>query len=310
MGAQVQPTGVKIMKPLTSIAELVQQAEAQGCGLHEAALQVELQVNGQSREAVLAQMQQRLDVMRDSVVRGLAARQGRSLSGMTGGDAARLSAWLEGRTPTTGAIVSRAMLYAIAVNEVNAAMGCIVAAPTAGASGALPGVLFSLQEGLGLAEETVLHGLITAGAVGVIIGWRAMLSGAEGGCQAEVGAGAAMAAAAAVEMQGGTPRQAAHALAITLKNMLGLVCDPVAGLVEVPCILRNASGAAQALVAADLALAGIESLIPPDEVIDAMGQVGRLLDVRFKETAQGGIAASPTGRRLAAQLRSEWGNSS
>jgi len=203
-------------------------------------------------------------------------------------------------------MVSRAMLYAIAVGEVNAAMGCIVAAPTAGSSGVLPGVLFSLQEGLGLSEMTVLQGLITAAASGVVIGWRAMLSGAEGGCQAEVGAAAAMAAAAAVELQGGSPRQSAHALAITLKNMLGLVCDPVAGLVEVPCILRNASGAAQALLAADLALAGVESVIPPDEVIDAMGQVGRLLDVRFKETAQGGIAASPTGKRLAAQLRSEW----
>ncbi|HOV48282.1 MAG TPA: L-serine ammonia-lyase, iron-sulfur-dependent, subunit alpha [Anaerolineae bacterium] len=295
------------MKPLTSIAEWVEQAEAQNCGLHEVALQVEAQVSGQSREAIVAQFQQRLAIMRDSVSRGLATRQGRSLSGMTGGDAQRLAAWLEGRAPASGPILSRAMLYAIAVGEVNAAMGCIVAAPTAGSSGVLPGVLFSLQEGLGLSEMTVLQGLITAGAVGVVIGWRAMLSGAEGGCQAEVGAAAAMAAAAAVELQGGSPRQSAHALAITLKNMLGLVCDPVAGLVEVPCILRNASGAAQALLAADLALAGVESVIPPDEVIDAMGQVGRLLDVRFKETAQGGIAASPTGRRLAAQLRSEWG---
>ena len=294
------------MKPLTSIAEWVEQAEAQNCGLHEVALQVEAQVSGQSREAIVAQFQQRLAIMRDSVSRGLATRQGRSLSGMTGGDAQRLAAWLEGRAPASGPILSRAMLYAIAVGEVNAAMGCIVAAPTAGSSGVLPGVLFSLQEGLGLSEMTVLQGLITAGAVGVVIGWRAMLSGAEGGCQAEVGAAAAMAAAAAVELQGGSPRQSAHALAITLKNMLGLVCDPVAGLVEVPCILRNASGAAQALLAADLALAGVESVIPPDEVIDAMGQVGRLLDVRFKETAQGGIAASPTGRRLAAQLRSEW----
>jgi len=295
------------MKPLTSIAEWVAQAEAQNCGLHEVALQVEAQVSGQSREAIVAQFQQRLAIMRDSVARGLATRQGRSLSGMTGGDAQRLAAWLEGRAPASGPMVSRAMLYAIAVGEVNAAMGCIVAAPTAGSSGVLPGVLFSLQEGLGLSEAAVLQGLITAAASGVVIGWRAMLSGAEGGCQAEVGAAAAMAAAAAVELQGGSPRQAAHALAITLKNMLGLVCDPVAGLVEVPCILRNASGAAQALLAADLALAGIESVIPPDEVIDAMGQVGRLLDVRFKETAQGGIAASPTGRRLAAQLRSEWG---
>jgi len=294
------------MKPLTSIAEWVAQAEAQNCGLHEVALQVEAQVSGQSREAIVAQFQQRLAIMRDSVARGLATRQGRSLSGMTGGDAQRLAAWLEGRAPASGPMVSRAMLYAIAVGEVNAAMGCIVAAPTAGSSGVLPGVLFSLQEGLGLSEAAVLQGLITAAASGVVIGWRAMLSGAEGGCQAEVGAAAAMAAAAAVELQGGSPRQAAHALAITLKNMLGLVCDPVAGLVEVPCILRNASGAAQALLAADLALAGIESVIPPDEVIDAMGQVGRLLDVRFKETAQGGIAASPTGKRLAAQLRSEW----
>ncbi len=293
------------MQLLTSIAEWVAQTETQGCGLHEVALQAEMRASGQSREAVLAQLRERLGIMRDSVARGLAA-QGRSLSGMTGGDARRFGAWLEGRTPATGSVLSRAMLYALAVNEVNAAMGCIVAAPTAGASGVLPGVLFALQETLALPDAEALNGLITAGGVGVIIGWRAMLSGAEGGCQAEVGSGAAMAAAAAVQLQGGSPRQSAHALAIALKNMLGLVCDPVAGLVEVPCILRNAGGVAQALAAADLALAGIESVIPPDEVIDAMGQVGRLLDVRFKETAQGGIAASPTGRRLAAQLRSQW----
>lgn len=293
------------MKPLTSMAEWVTQAEAQGCGLDEIALQVEVQVSGQAREAILGQLRERLNIMRDSVARGLVA-QGRSLSGMTGGDARRFGAWLEGHTPATGSILSRAMRYALAVSEVNAAMGCIVAAPTAGASGVLPGVLFSLQEHGDLSDELVLQGLITAGAVGVIIGRRAMLSGAEGGCQAEVGAGAAMAAAAAVQLQGGTPRQAAHAVAITLKNMLGLICDPVAGLVEVPCILRNAGGVAQALAAADLALAGIESVIPPDEVIDALGQVGRMLDVRFKETAQGGIAASPTGKRLAAQLRSQW----
>lgn len=293
------------MNPLTSIADMVTQAEALGSGLHAIVLQAEQTASGLSREAILERIGERLAVMRRSVEQGLTTPV-RSLSGLTGGNATRLHAWLAGHTPATGSIVSRAMLYAIAVNEVNAAMGCIVAAPTAGSSGTLPGVLFALQEARTLPDARIIEGLLTAGGVGMVIGHRAMLSGAEGGCQAEVGAGAAMAAAAAVELLGGTPRQASHALAITLKNMLGLICDPVAGLVEVPCILRNAGGVAQALAAADLALAGIESIIPPDEVIDALGKVGRLMDVRFKETAQGGVAATPTGRQWAAKLRSEW----
>ncbi|HDQ35020.1 MAG TPA: L-serine ammonia-lyase, iron-sulfur-dependent, subunit alpha [Chloroflexi bacterium] len=293
------------MKPLTSIADLLAQAEAHEVGLHEIILQAEMHASDLTREALRARLAERLEVMRHSVAQGLAP-DGRSLSGLTGGDAHRFQQWLAAHIPATGSIVSRAMLYAIAVNEVNARMGCIVAAPTAGSSGTLPGVLLALQEAHDLPDAALLDGLLTAGGVGMIIGHRAMLSGAEGGCQAEVGAAAGMAAAAAVALLGGTPRQATHALAIALKNMLGLICDPVAGLVEIPCILRNAGGVAQALAAADLARAGIESVIPPDEVIDALGQVGRLMDVRFKETAQGGVAATPTGKRLAAELRSKW----
>ena len=192
-----------------------------------------------------------------------------------------------------------AVARAMAVNEVNAGMGCIVATPTAGSAGILPAVLLTLQEARGFGDEDLVRALFTASGIGAVIVRRAHVSGAAGGCQAETGSAACMAAGAAVELLGGTPHQSAHAVAITMKNMLGLVCDPVAGLVEVPCVKRNAAGAAQCFIAVDLALAGVESIIPADEVIDAMAQIGRRMDERFKETAQGGLAATPTGRRLA-----------
>ncbi len=200
--------------------------------------------------------------------------------------------------------MARAMARAMSVNEVNAGMGCIVATPTAGSAGILPGVLLTLQEAHGLSDEQLVEALFTAGGLGGVIVRRAHVSGAAGGCQAETGSAAAMAAAAAVELLGGSPRQSAQAVAITLANMLGLVCDPVAGLVEIPCVRRNAAGVAQCFVAIDLALAGIASAIPADEVIDAMAGIGRQMDERLRETAQGGLAATPTGRRLAKEV---WG---
>jgi L-serine dehydratase len=193
----------------------------------------------------------------------------------------------------------------MAVNEVNAGMGCIVATPTAGSAGILPAVLLTLQEARGFGDEALVNALFTASGIGAVIFRRASVSGAAGGCQAETGSAAAMAAGAAVELLGGNPRQSAQAVAITMKNMLGLVCDPVAGLVEVPCVKRNAAGAAQCFIAVDLALAGVESVIPPDEVIDAMASIGRRMDERFKETAQGGLAATPTGRKLAEMVWAE-----
>jgi L-serine dehydratase len=190
-------------------------------------------------------------------------------------------------------------MRALAVQEVNAAMGVIVAAPTAGGAGVLPAVLTGLADARGLGDEALIDALATAGLIGAIIAERASLSGAEGGCQAETGAAAGMAAGAAVEMLGGTPAQCGHAVALAQQGTLGLVCDPLGGLVELPCVFRNATGSAIALAAVEMALAGIEFAIPADEVIDTMGQIGREMDVRYRETAGGGLAATPTGRRLA-----------
>jgi L-serine dehydratase len=181
-------------------------------------------------------------------------------------------------------------------------MGRIVAAPTAGASGTLPAVLFSLAKARGFSQSELAKSLVVAGAIGMVIASRASLSGAAGGCQAECGSAGAMAAGAAVELYGGSPEQVGEAVALTLKNMLGLVCDPVAGLVEVPCVKRNAGAAAQAMVAAEMSLAGIRSVIPVDEVIDAMAAVGAAMPCSLKETAQGGLAATPTAQEWTRKL--------
>ena len=197
-----------------------------------------------------------------------------------------------------GELLLDAVSKAVATNEVNAAMGTICATPTAGSAGVVPGTLFAVKDKLQPTREEMIAFLFTAGAFGFVVANNATISGAAGGCQAEVGSAAGMAAAAIVEMAGGTPAQCAEAMAITLKNMLGLVCDPVAGLVEVPCVKRNALGASNAVVAADMALAGIKSRIPCDEVIEAMFKIGQGMPVALRETAQGGLAATPTGRML------------
>ena len=221
----------------------------------------------------------------------------RSNSGLVGGDAARLHQ--SDRGPLAGTPFQDILVRALAVQEVNAAMGVIVAAPTAGGAGVLPAVLTGLACARGIGDEPVIDALATAGLIGAVIAERASLSGAEGGCQAETGAAAGMAAGAATEMLGGSPTQAGHATALAMQGTLGLVCDPLGGLVELPCVFRNATGAAIALSAIEMALAGIEFVIPVDEVIDVMGQIGREMDVRYRETAGGGLAATPTGRRLA-----------
>jgi L-serine dehydratase len=282
-----------------SIAEMVELAESQGLPLHEIVLRAEVEQSGAHAADLRVRMARRLEVMRSATEKGV-SEPVISLSGISGGSAHRLWSWLEeGHQPITGPILSRAIARAMAVNEVNAGMGCIVATPTAGSAGILPGVLLTLQESRGFSDEQLIDALFTAAGIGAVVVARASVSGAAGGCQAETGSAAAMAAGAVVELLGGSPRQSAQAVAITFKNMLGLVCDPVAGLVEVPCVKRNAAGAAQCFIAVDLALAGVESVIPPDEVIDAMASIGKRMDDRFKETAQGGLAATPTGRRLA-----------
>ena len=253
-----------------------------------------------SRTHIRKEMKKNLAVMHEGVARGLKGDV-RSLSGLSGGDAARLYAYAPGAL--LGEDAAQAAAAAMAVVEVNASMGRIVAAPTAGASGILPGVLVALSEKRGWGEEALIDALFTAGAVGMLIASHATIAGADGGCQAETGSGAAMSAAALVELSGGTPEMALHAAAISLKNVLGLVCDPVGGLVECPCIKRNAIGAVNALLSADLALAGVTSHIPFDEVVDAMRAVGAVMRPELRETALGGLAATPTGREMAACLR-------
>jgi L-serine dehydratase len=195
------------------------------------------------------------------------------------------------------------MARSLAVAEVNASMGRVVAAPTGGASGVLPGLLLTVAEDHSIPDDDLVDALITAAAVGAVIASRASLSGAAGGCQAEIGSAAAMAAAAATELCGGTPRQAGHAAALALQGLLGLVCDPVGGLVEIPCVARNGTGAAVALAGCEMALAGIEFRVPLDEVIDAMGHVGRSIPPSLRETARGGLAVTPTGQSMAESAR-------
>ncbi len=254
-------------------------------------------------ELLTHRMQTTLEVMHNAIEYGLTGV--RSSSGLVGGNGLRLKNWYSApscKPRILGALTANAAVYALAANEANAAMGRICAAPTAGSSGILPAVLFAIAEDQGTSQDDLCMALVVAGVIGMVISSRASLSGAEGGCQAECGSAAAMAAGAAVDLLGGTPGQVGHAVAMALKNLLGLVCDPVAGLVEVPCVKRNAGATMIALLAADMALAGIESVIPVDEVIDAMAAVGHLMPDSVKETGYGGLAATPTGQECAERI--------
>jgi L-serine dehydratase len=241
-------------------------------------------------------MGKNLDVMMASIKKGVNGVT--SVTGLTGGDAPKLKEYIESGRYLTGKTALTAAQNAIAVNEVNAEMGLICATPTAGSAGVAAGVLSAITDEYGLTREEQINFLFTAGAFGLVIANNASISGAAGGCQAEIGSASAMASAALVEYCGGTPEQSAQAVAITIKNMMGLICDPVAGLVEVPCVKRNALGATQAFVSADMALAGITSVIPPDEVVEAMHIVGMQMPSIFKETGEGGLAATKTGRAI------------
>lgn len=279
-----------------SLAEAIRDAEASGRSLSETALTLESKDQGRTIEDIRAALKRALVVMRSAVERGLEGDL-RSASGLVGGDALLVAKSRAG--PLSGTLFSDVLARALAVQEVNAAMGVIVAAPTAGGAGVLPAVLTGLARDRGISDDRVVDALATAGLIGAVVAERASLSGAEGGCQAETGAAAGMAAGAATEMLGGTPTQVGHAVALTMQGTLGLVCDPLGGLVELPCVFRNATGAALALAGIEMALSGIQFAIPVDEVIDVMGEIGRNMDVRYRETAGGGLAATPTGRRLA-----------
>ena len=278
-----------------SLRALVERAEAEQTAISELVIRDEAAELECSCEEVFERMRRNLQVMRESVVSGM-ERDVRSTSGLTGGDAWKMSQRLDHNI--TGRIFVSALTKAIAVSETNACMGRIVAAPTAGSCGILPACLLTVLEEQDIPEDTAVRALFTASAVGMVIARNATIAGAEGGCQAECGSASAMAASALVELCGGTPRMAEHACAIALKNVLGLVCDPVAGLVEIPCIKRNAMGTANAFTAAEMALAGIESKIPADEVIWSMKKIGDSMHSDLKGTARGGLAATPTGKIL------------
>jgi L-serine dehydratase len=279
-----------------SLGVAIAAAEAEKMSLSAIALRAESEDSGRTISDIRAQLGRALYVMLDAIAKGEAGDLF-SASGLVGGDAAKLRKGPAG--PLADTLFRDVLMRALAVQEVNAAMGVIVAAPTAGGAGVLPAVLTGIAKAKKLSDEVVIDGLACAGLIGAVVAERASLSGAEGGCQAETGAAAGMAAGAATEMLGGSPRQVGHAVALAQQGTLGLVCDPLGGLVELPCVFRNATGAAIALAAIEMALAGIEFAIPADEVIDTMGEIGREMDVRYRETAGGGLAATPTGRRLA-----------
>lgn len=279
-----------------TIEELVEMANQTGEAISELMIQQEMDIKDRSREEIFNEMEKNLTVMEEAVEKSL--KGVKSVTGLTGGDSVKLQKYMKEKTPLSGHLLLDAVSKAMGTNEVNAAMGIICATPTAGSAGTVPGALFAIKDQLELTREEMLRFLFTSGAFGMIVANNAFISGAAGGCQAEVGSAGAMASAAIVEMAGGSPEQSAHAFAITLKNMLGLVCDPVAGLVEVPCVKRNAGGVSLAIVSADMALAGIESRIPADEVIGAMYRIGRNMPASLRETGEGGLADTPTGRFL------------
>ncbi|WP_290769271.1 MULTISPECIES: L-serine ammonia-lyase, iron-sulfur-dependent, subunit alpha [Exiguobacterium] len=279
-----------------SVEELVTIATERNIPISEVMIEQEMHVRRASREDIIGMMNRNLEVMEEAVERAL---QGvTSVTGLTGNDAVLMQDYIRSGKSLAGDLILDAVSKAIGTNEVNAAMGRICATPTAGSAGVVPGTLFAVKDRLEMDRDAMIRYLFTSGAFGFVVANNASISGAAGGCQAEVGSATGMAAAAIVEAAGGTPDQSATAFAIALKNMLGLVCDPVAGLVEVPCVKRNAMGGANAIVAADMALAGITSRIPCDEVISAMHEVGQMMPTALKETAKGGLANTPTARRL------------
>ncbi|HDC3043658.1 TPA: L-serine ammonia-lyase, iron-sulfur-dependent, subunit alpha [Staphylococcus aureus] len=281
-----------------SIRETIDYAVENNMSFADIMVKEEMELSGKSRDEVRAQMKQNLDVMRDAVIKGTTGDGVESVTGYTGHDAAKLRDYNETHHALSGYEMIDAVKGAIATNEVNAAMGIICATPTAGSSGTIPGSLFKLEKTHDLTEEQMIDFLFTSALFGRVVANNASVAGATGGCQAEVGSASAMAAAAAVAIFGGSPEASGHAMALAISNLLGLVCDPVAGLVEIPCVMRNAIGSGNALISADLALAGIESRIPVDEVIEAMDKVGRNLPASLRETGLGGLAGTPTGEAI------------
>ncbi len=282
------------MKDFKNAEELLALCDEEQKPISEIMRRRECALGETSEEQVQERMARALSIMRQSVTAPLKTSV-RSMGGLIGGQARILDAQKESGRELCGDVLSQAITYAMAVLEVNASMGVIVAAPTAGSSGVVPGLLLSLQEHGSFSDGEIINALFNAGAVGYLAMRNATVAGAVGGCQAEVGVAAAMAASAAVELMGGSPRQCLDAASTVLINMLGLVCDPVGGLVEYPCQNRNAAGVANALAAARIALAGIRQIISFDEMLDTMYHVGRRIPYELRETALGGCAATPSG---------------
>ncbi len=281
------------------IEHLINKAEKDNVKISELVIDAEIEKTELERELIINKMSENLKVMKESIKEGLNSNL-KSASGLTGGEAVKLR---DSNNFMGGELLQNVITKALAVSGVNACMGKVVAGPTAGASGIVPALLLSIAEKYNIEDDKVINALFTAGGLGEVVAKKATLAGAAGGCQAECGVGSAMAAGAAVELLGGSPKQVGDAFALALKNLLGLVCDPVAGLVEVPCVKRNGFAASHALTAVNMAMSNIASVIPPDEVIEAMMEVGDLMSVSLKETSEGGLATTETGKKIAEDLK-------
>lgn len=281
--------------------ELLKLCNANGLPVSEVMRQREILCGSLTAKDIDEKLQKVLSIMKNAVRDPLISPR-RSIGGLIGGEAKKVAAFGSSDRSICGSLLNRAISYSMAVLEVNATMGLIVAAPTAGSSGVLPGVLLALQEERSLTDSQIYSGLLHAAAVGYLLMRNASVSGAEAGCQAEVGAASAMAAAAVVEIMGGTPEMSLEAASLAMSNLLGMVCDPIAGLVESPCQSRNAIGAANAITCAELALSGVTHPIPFDEMAEAMYRVGKSIPFELRETAMGGCAGTPTGCALGCHI--------
>ena len=283
-------------------SELLALCESGKCAISAVMIDRECECAPADRETVIAKMHRALEIMKKSAASAIHAPV-KSMGGLIGGEASCVSAYSRSGKSACGPMVARGIAYAMSVLEVNAGMGLIVAAPTAGSSGVVPGVLLTLADEYGFSDEELCMALFNASAIGYLAMRNATISGAVGGCQAEMGVAAAMAASAAVELLGGSPEQSLSAASTVLMNMLGLVCDPVGGLVEYPCQNRNASGVANALTAAEIALSGVKQLIPFDEILQIMVKVGKRIPVELRETALGGCAVSESACRACSSCK-------
>lgn len=274
--------------------ELLNLCEQNNLPISEVMIRREILNTDYTREDIINKMTKSLNIMKDAIKIPLKTKT-KTMGGLIGGEEKKLINRLNQNKSLCGSLTIKALAYAVGVLEVNTSMGVIVASPTAGASGVLPGLLLALQEEYNLPDKAILNGLFNASAIGYLLMRNASVSGAEAGCQAEIGSASAMTASAVVEIMGGTPKQCMHAASTALQNLLGLVCDPVAGLVEVPCQSRNGVGTTNALICAEMALAGIENIIPLDEMINCMYDVGKTIPFELRETALGGCAKTPSG---------------